>query len=255
MLRVALERAAGNALAPTEFAARLTEATTELATLRVRNATLEGERRAGQPAARDAAADVAALQGRLAAAAQAHSELQAENTRLRNELHRTRSENAGLAEQLQSTTTQHQQAQAIIAQLNAQLMAQKTALAERGGRENVTFTSEVAPAREPARPSVPTALHSAKEPPAGASVTAELRFNAGTLPSADVARNAGIAPAGATEKPKRTHAVQSGDTLEKLAQRYLGAPDRWPAIYEANSSLLGAGQPLRAGMELAIPEN
>jgi nucleoid-associated protein YgaU len=48
--------------------------------------------------------------------------------------------------------------------------------------------------------------------------------------------------------------VKAGDTLETIARQYLGAPDRWTAIYDANRAQLSNGQPMRAGMELQIPE-
>jgi nucleoid-associated protein YgaU len=51
----------------------------------------------------------------------------------------------------------------------------------------------------------------------------------------------------------RVHVVQTGETLEAIALRYYGSAERWRAIQEANSALLGGGQSLRAGMELKLP--
>lgn len=49
--------------------------------------------------------------------------------------------------------------------------------------------------------------------------------------------------------------MQAGDTLERIAQRYYGAPHRWPSIYAANAEVLSLGQPLRVGMEIVVPDN
>ena len=59
------------------------------------------------------------------------------------------------------------------------------------------------------------------------------------------------APAAATGK---RHAVQRGDTLYSLAQKYYGNRSRWRDIYGANQDILRSeGDTLRIGMELRIP--
>jgi nucleoid-associated protein YgaU len=59
-------------------------------------------------------------------------------------------------------------------------------------------------------------------------------------------------PTSGTPKPNRTHQVQVGDTLDRIAGRYYGDPTQWRAIAGAN----GIGDPLdlRPGRVLAIPE-
>jgi nucleoid-associated protein YgaU len=59
-------------------------------------------------------------------------------------------------------------------------------------------------------------------------------------------------PTSGTPKPNRTHQVQVGDTLDRIAGRYYGDPTQWRAIAGAN----GIGDPLdlRPGRILAIPE-
>ncbi|MGE0610185.1 MAG: LysM peptidoglycan-binding domain-containing protein [Pirellulales bacterium] len=63
-------------------------------------------------------------------------------------------------------------------------------------------------------------------------------------------------PAAAAEpsEPKlRTHRVHDGDTLEKLARRYLGDSSRAAEIMEANRDLLCSPDLLPIGLELRIP--
>ncbi len=59
-------------------------------------------------------------------------------------------------------------------------------------------------------------------------------------------------PTSGTPKPNRTHQVQVGDTLDRIAGRYYGDSTQWRAIAGAN----GIGDPLdlKPGRVLAIPE-
>jgi nucleoid-associated protein YgaU len=49
------------------------------------------------------------------------------------------------------------------------------------------------------------------------------------------------------------HKIVDGDTLGALAERYLGRPNRWPEIYEANRDVLPSPEVLPIGVELTIP--
>ena len=51
----------------------------------------------------------------------------------------------------------------------------------------------------------------------------------------------------------RTHKIVDGDTLEALAERYLGSAERYREIYEANRDVLPSPQLLPIGTELKIP--
>lgn len=55
------------------------------------------------------------------------------------------------------------------------------------------------------------------------------------------------------ERPERRHRIADGDTLEALAERYLGGRDRWRSIYEANRVLLRDRDILPIGQEIKIP--
>lgn len=59
-------------------------------------------------------------------------------------------------------------------------------------------------------------------------------------------------PTSGTPKPKRTHQVQAGDSLDRLAARYFGDSTKWRDI----ATLNGITNPLdlRPGRLLAIPE-
>jgi hypothetical protein len=52
----------------------------------------------------------------------------------------------------------------------------------------------------------------------------------------------------------RTHIVADGDSLERLANRYLSDPQRSREIYELNREILSAPDLLPIGAELKIPE-
>ncbi len=52
---------------------------------------------------------------------------------------------------------------------------------------------------------------------------------------------------------QRTHRVVDGDTLSRLALRYLGSADRFVEIYEANRDVLPEPDVLPIGVQLKIP--
>lgn len=51
----------------------------------------------------------------------------------------------------------------------------------------------------------------------------------------------------------RTHTVQKGDTLYKLARQYYNDQARWKDIYEANRAEMGSPNQIRVGQRLVIP--
>jgi len=51
----------------------------------------------------------------------------------------------------------------------------------------------------------------------------------------------------------RTYAVQSGDTLSAISNRFYGTPSRWIDIYQANRDRLSSESALRVGQEIRIP--
>lgn len=241
-LRVALERSGTSVPANvSDLAIRLSETAAELATVRASYAKLQAERSQATAAtgiSQENEAKSSVIQREQA-------ELQAENTRLRGEIDRARTENLALAERLTATARQHEEAQAALAQLNVELLQQKQARA-RAEQSGEALRTQLSAVMAQSASTGLSALQIAKAPPAGASPTAELRLNTEQL------RSAVPEP---ERPPARTHTVQPGDTLEKIAQRYYGGPDRWRTIYDANAGLLSTGQPLRAGMELVIPKN
>jgi predicted nuclease with TOPRIM domain len=107
-LRTALDRSSG-AAGSSDLADRLSAATRELTALRASYAKLQQERTAMATAASNSEA----------------ANAQEENRRLRSELDRTRAENTGLAEQLKVAAADNSRAQAALAQLNTELLAQK----------------------------------------------------------------------------------------------------------------------------------
>jgi hypothetical protein len=63
----------------------------------------------------------------------------------------------------------------------------------------------------------------------------------------------GISGSGLMTAPSRKHKITDGDTLSTLAMRYLGSPDRWKEIYEANREALASPEIMPIGVELTIP--
>jgi len=63
----------------------------------------------------------------------------------------------------------------------------------------------------------------------------------------------GFSGFGEDERSGRTHKIVDGDTLDALAERYLGSADRAAEIYRANQHLLPSPDMLPIGVELQIP--
>jgi LysM repeat protein len=77
-----------------------------------------------------------------------------------------------------------------------------------------------------------------------------------TGPAATTSTRSGQAPRGSNTASAtgRTHVIQTGDTLSGLAARYLGSPNRYLEIYEANRPQLRSPNDVREGMTLKIPD-
>lgn len=255
-LRDALER--GNGAPPTTDLARQLEQTTrELTELRSAHQALQQERAGAAPAAPNA--------NSLA--------LQDENRRLQRELDQARQQNAELAERLTASVEAAQQAQATMAQLNTDLLAEKQARARaeqagvalraqlqavmaRAGR-----TDSIAEAASPA--SAPASTTAASAPVIGGSFASLRSGPSDSVPMVELRTSADrvrannpppiAAPAAPTREP-RTYVVQPGDTLEKIAVKVYGTAETWGRIYDANAPALANGG-LKTGMKLTVPEN
>ena len=59
-------------------------------------------------------------------------------------------------------------------------------------------------------------------------------------------------PTSGTPRPNRTHQIEVGDTLDRIAARYYGDATQWRAIADANA--IGDPLDLTPGRLLAIPE-
>jgi nucleoid-associated protein YgaU len=56
------------------------------------------------------------------------------------------------------------------------------------------------------------------------------------------------------DAPERRHRIADGDTLEALAERYLGNRNQWRLIFEANDGVLTDRNILPIGKEIQIPQ-
>lgn len=129
-LRSALENRAADGDTSKRLVDKLNETTRELNSLRAGYAQLQAERNKAVASAAEAAtlrASLGATEEKLAASLRTYTELQVEVTRLRTDVDRTRAENTALGEQVKTITAQNEQAQAALAQLNTDLLAQKDA--------------------------------------------------------------------------------------------------------------------------------
>ena len=276
-LRAALETHAPDGTASPELAARLNETTRELATLRASYAKLQ-EAHAASPGAVDPAtqAKLNDLEEKLASSLRGYTQLQEENARLRTEVDQTHAENTALTTQVKTIAAENAEAQAALAQLNTQLLAQKeartraeqqTAAAHAQLSAVLAQASAAAPtlagARETSADSAAT-LRIPKIGPSDTVATAELRTNPDCLRAAAEANRTTSTSAkpftvpeisAKTDSPApRIHVVVAGDTLEKIAKKYYGTPERWRTIYATNNALLSGGRPLKQGMQLEIPD-
>lgn len=62
-----------------------------------------------------------------------------------------------------------------------------------------------------------------------------------------------LAPQHADGKPSQMVTVQKGDTLSKIAQKYLGNANRYPEIFDANRPMLKDPDAIFPGQILRIP--
>lgn len=274
-LRAALEnRSTDAATTQPELVSRLQETTRELASLRVSYAKLDADRQRLQadPAAatdENSAAtsqlagvqsELGATEEKLAAALRTYTELQDETNHLRAEVARVRDENSQLTRQVGELTVQNEQAVAALAQLNSELLAQKEARAR--AEQDAQATRNQPPSDSRERPATtlaearttsasgtndlrPATLRIENAPASETPPTAVLRTNPERLRAA--------AARLATERGTRYHTVLEGETLEAIALKYYGKPERWRVIYAANNDQLRGNRPLIPGMRLEIP--
>jgi nucleoid-associated protein YgaU len=287
-LRTALESRAGGAREG-ELAAQLETTTSELATLRVRYASLRDQqtRTSGTPVDIESAAAAATLQSRLtatedhlAATLRDYTQLRDENVRLRQDIERARGVNATLAAQVRDLGAQNKETQTALTQLNAELLAQKESRARAEQAAEALRTQLHTVIEQSHAPDQTPTLNGSRETTASSASAIEAsELLAPRLPDAGPSRTATLStnpervrtvaapgPAGKTAAESvavdaksfagaapRIHQVAAGDTLEKIAAKYYGNPERWSLIYDANLALLRDGRSLTPGMELTIP--
>lgn len=129
-LKMAIESRAADGDTSRRLVEKLNETSKELAALRASYAQLQS----GRGGLAGGGADVAALQAKLgetedklARSLRGYTELQDEIARLKSDVAQSRTENLALSEQVRVVTAQNEQAQAALALLNRDLLAQKQA--------------------------------------------------------------------------------------------------------------------------------
>lgn len=76
----------------------------------------------------------------------------------------------------------------------------------------------------------------------------------GAPPATAAARKAAASRRKAAAAAQTMHKVKSGDTLSKLAKRYLGDANRYPEIFKANQPMLTDPDKIMVGQVLRIPK-
>jgi chromosome segregation ATPase/phage tail protein X len=282
-LRAALDRPNPNAPGSEELAAKLNETSRQLAALRSDYAKLQAkrERLSGeQPSPNLVAAEQIAdlknqlgqTEEKLAASLRNFTQLQEDNQRLRSAIDQAHAENATLTSRVETITAQNVEVRSALAQLNTELLAQKESRAQAEQNVDALRTqlramadqSSAAPATSlaEARESAATGARAIEAPiqtsqaSAAPLAAARLSVDAAKLRAAAASAAAAETPptTPAQETKARMYVVRDGDTLEKIAAQFYGKPERWALLYSANNALLSGGRPLKAGMELEIPE-
>jgi len=258
------------------LATRLKETTDELTNLRAQYAQLERERTrsltansglasiAAKEQIGDLKAALSASEEKLAAALRTYTRLQKEIAGLRAQVDQARTENILLTQQVTGLTAQNEQAATALAQLNTELLTQREArlraesdaraaqdqlqlVIARAGRADapVTLAATRSTAAGSSNEITPATLRLDNTDPSAVPADAQLR----TSPERLRAAAEQLAAAGGT----RTYEVVEGDTLESIARKFYGKPERWRLIYSANNLVLRDGRPLKPGMKLEIP--
>jgi chromosome segregation ATPase len=160
-LKAMLENSPEASAASRQLVADLNETTRQLAGLRADYARLQAERdRLASPAAAKAAApadnaeqitdlqtQLGDTENKLAVALRTYTQLERENSELHTEIDKVHDENSSLAARVKDLTAQNQSAQAALAQLNTELLAQKEARA-RTEQDAENLRTQLSAARE-----------------------------------------------------------------------------------------------------------
>ncbi len=131
-LRMAIENRAADGDTSKRLADKLTQTTRELATLRADYSKLQLDRAAAptNPAEiADLKSKLGTTEDKLAASLKNYTQLRDEIGRLRTDLDKTRVENTALTAEVKVVTAKNEEAQAALAQLNADLLTQKNSRA------------------------------------------------------------------------------------------------------------------------------
>jgi chromosome segregation ATPase len=129
-LRMAIENRTADGDTSARLVEQLNQTTREMATLRASYAQLQLERNQAVASAAESnelRKRLGATEERLAEALRTYTDLQGEVTRLRGDVDQARTENIALTEKVRTATAQSEEAQAALAQLNTELLAQKDA--------------------------------------------------------------------------------------------------------------------------------
>ena len=144
-LRMAIENRASDGDTSKRLVEKLNQTSHDLAALRANYATLQQEKNQAIASAAQASGlrtQLGATEEKLAASLRTFTELQEEVTRLRTDVVRTSEENVVLTAKVRTVTAQSEQAQAALAQLNTDLLAQREA-GLRAGQDIESLRSEL----------------------------------------------------------------------------------------------------------------
>lgn len=230
-LRMAIENRAADGDTSARLVEKLNQTSRDLAALRASYAQLQSERNQAVASAAEAnslRARLGATEEKLAESLRTYTALQGEVTRLKADVERTNAENVVLTEKVKVVTAKNEEAQAALAQLNTDLLAQKSARlqAEQDASTLRTELANVAPNA--------SALAHTRTGAAGAAntlvaeharETAALKQELGDLQSKMVGLEQKLAAAPATEARLASalqNAAQLREENEQLKSRLSG---------------------------------
>ena len=214
-----------------KLVAQLNDATRELATLRVANARLRGER---APSAATVRADP--VDEKLAASLRSHPQFKHELSGLMAEMEKARTENASMSAALKDASTKSKEASTALAPIEDELRREKAS--------RMQAEQTAGRLREQLR-IIASALSDA-----GLNFDT---FSVGAEPAARLETSESRLQPGSRASTGSKHTVREGETLERIAERYYGDSSKWRIILDANRGRLRLDGTLEPGMELEIP--
>ncbi len=256
-LRMAIENRAADGDTSTRLVEKLNQTSRDLAALRASYAQLQAEKNQAVASAAESnalRARLGATEEKLAESLRTYTALQGEVTRLQADVDRTNAENVVLSEKVKVVTAKNEEAQAALAQLNTDLLAQKSARLQ-AEQDAATLRTELANVAPNA-----SALAQTRTGAAGAASTlvaehaketAALKQELGNLQSKMVGLEQKLAAAPETEARLADLRQENERLKSRLSGTPTSAPNSSPVATTVSSPMViveagGDGKPINS---------